>query len=316
MKKHLLFIFITLLTYSLVNAQSQFENASFEEWEPEDENSPFFEPVEWSSIKTGDHTAAGASPVVMYRSDDAHSGNYSVYLINKYTGIIDHVATGTITNGRIHIDDGLDPAKSNSFTDINDSQWNTPLTKKPDSVVGWYKANPVPGDFPTFKVILHADSNSIPGDSLKWIARAYWKGDDGVAVNEWTRFSVPFDYYLDDTPEFLLSILTAGNGLYAVDESEAWFDDLELIYNGTDITETQAELFTTYYNNGEVIIIPTDQGIKNANIKIVDINGRQIYSGQVDNLHDYKVRLDLPEGIYIVNLSSMDKNYSKKIIVQ
>lgn len=307
-------VFICIMPYS--HGQSKIENPGFEDWEPDDPNSPLHEPVEWSSIKTSNHSAAGAAPVVIYRSDDAHTGNYSAYLINKYTGIIDQVATGTMTNGRLHVDPGLDPAKSSSFTDTVNSQWNTPLTKKPDSVIGWYKANPVPGDFPTVKFILHADSNSIPGDSSRWIARAAWKGERSVVVNQWTRFSVPFDYYLPDTPEYILSVITAGNGLYALEDSEAWFDDLELIYNTDNITERKITDFNAYFVDGELIVNFDGYNLNNAKISIVDMNGRIVYKRHSVSTGENIIRLILNSGVYIVKLSTNKNQYSKKIVVQ
>ena len=94
MKKVYLLLSSIFLITIILHGQSQFENASFEEWEPSDENSPQFEPVDWSSLKTSDLPAAVlAAPIVLKRSTDAHTGNYSVYLVNIYNSLIDHVAT-------------------------------------------------------------------------------------------------------------------------------------------------------------------------------------------------------------------------------
>ncbi len=300
-----------------IHAQSQFENASFEEWEPEDSNNPKFEPVEWSSLKTSDWDfAAGAAPVVMKRSDDAHTGNYSLYLFNVYNSLIDYVAPGTITNGRIHVDRQLDLEKSTSFTDVNNSQWNTPLAKRPDSVVGWYKCKPSEGDFPTVKVVLHTDSSSIPTtDSSNWIALAYVELST-TDVNTWTRFSTPFDYYTDDIPEFILSILTSGNGLSAKQDSEAWFDDIELIYNGTDIPENSAEKLNAYYSNGELIVKVVDQDMKGVPIKIVDLNGRIVFSDKLNQTQENRLRLNLQAGVYIITVSTNKRHLSQKVVVQ
>jgi len=316
MIKYILIILGVLCAISFTQGQSQFENPGFEEWEPEDENSPFFEPIDWSSVKTGDHPVSANSPVVIYRSDEAHSGNYSVYLINKYTGIIDRVVTGTVTNGRIHVDEDLIPEKSTVFTDIHNGQWNTPLIYRPDSVVGWYKANPVPGDFPTVKVILHADSNSIPGDSLKWIARAYWRGEKGVVVDEWTRFSTPIDYYMDDTPEYILAVLTSGNGLYALDKSEAWFDDLKLIYNGTSINELSPENISIIFRNNYLNVEFSSDKQLNADLVVVDMNGRVVLKDMISSNSVGKFKMIVSPGIYVVHLKSDHQTLSRKIFIQ
>jgi len=49
--------------------------------------------------------------------------------------------------------------------------------------------------------------------------------------NSWTRFSAPFSYYQDRSPEYIVIVLSAGNRKNAIEGSEAWFDDLKLIYN-------------------------------------------------------------------------------------
>ena len=314
MFKYIFFTIGVLCAISFTQAQSQFENPGFEEWE--EVGTPYEEPVNWSSVKTSDHSASSASPKVIGISDDAHSGNHSLYMINKYVGIIDYVAPGNITNGRIHVSPDLDPYKSNVFTDIHNDQWNTPLTHRPDSVVGWYKANPVPGDLPTVKVILHADSNSIPGDSLKWIARAFWKGDKGVVVDQWTRFSAPFEYYLDDIPEYILSSITSGNGYYSLKDSEAWFDDLELIYNESSIDELSPENISVTFRNNQLNIGFSSDQLMNADVVVLDMNGRVVLREIIQSNSVNSFKLNATPGMYIVHLKSNHKSLSRKIFVQ
>lgn len=320
MIKNLLLSFLLIsISFGIeLNAQTQFENPGFEEWEPEDINDPTFEPVDWSALKTSDNSfASSAAPIVMKRSNDAHTGNYSVYLVNIYNSLIDYVATGSVTNGRVHVDPQFDLEKSNMFTDINDSRWNTPLTKRPDSIVGWYKANPGLGDLPTVKVILHTDSSSIPNaDSAAWIALAYWKGQPGIVVDSWTRFSTPFNYNFNDNPEYILTILTSGDGLSAVDNSEAWFDDLQLIYNdGTSIIEKDSDkLEVNIYNNQLSVFLRTNKK-ENYALSIYDLNGRLLLndSGITGQKNLYK--LGLSSGIYIVSVNYSGKVLTKKIIL-
>ncbi len=132
-------------------------------------------------------------------------------------------------------------------------------------------------------------------------------------MNQWTRFSTQFDYYMDDTPEYILATITSGNGLYALDKSEAWYDDLELIYNGTDITEKTVRDLKAYYTNGEVVVRIDDAQLRHAKINIVDMTGRVVYSGMVENMQENRFRLNLENGIYIINLSTAQVQLSKKI---
>ncbi len=54
MNKLILFLTILFTTYISINAQTQFDNASFEEWEEIGYGPNIIEPVEWSSIKSSD----------------------------------------------------------------------------------------------------------------------------------------------------------------------------------------------------------------------------------------------------------------------
>ncbi len=249
MKKLTLLIFLSSFAFTALFAQTQFYNNSFEEWE----TIPLTdvpEPVNWSSIKSSDNDLASqAAPVVWGQSDDAHSGSKSLYLKNVYVSLIDYVAPGTITNGRIHVSPDFDPLKSSSYTDVNDNKWHTSIIHRPDSLVGWFKCNPVEGDFGTVKVVLHQDSAAIPGTEDTWIGLAYYELP-GSSVTNWTRFSIPFEYYTFALPEFALATITSGNGYSALADSEAWFDDIQFIYNdGTDIADQlQNELNVSYLN--------------------------------------------------------------------
>ena len=126
MKKTLLCIslFISASLFINLNAQTQPQNPSFEDWE--DVGLSVDEPVNWSSIKTSDKTVTNPlAPVVWDISTEAHTGSFSLKLYNVETlGSI--VASGTIANGRIHAE--FDPEAAYTFTDISDSRWNTPCT--------------------------------------------------------------------------------------------------------------------------------------------------------------------------------------------
>ncbi len=221
--KKLLFTFVAL---ALLNAafSQQPENPGFETWENVGLNED--EPVDWSSIKTSDNsTLNGFAPYVWEKSTDSHSGTYSVKLFNVSTWGI--VATGTITNGRVHSD--LNPDNAYVYTDVNDNHWNTPLTKKPDSVVVWARFNKQGNDTAALKALLHTGSAHIPDPTYtNWVSIAQINIPN--QTNTWTRFSAPFTYLNGDTPEYILFVLSAG-GASSTEGSEVWFDDVELIYN-------------------------------------------------------------------------------------
>ena len=226
-KSLLLFMIITGFIYCSFG-QNKIENPGFEIWE--DAGSSVHEPVDWNSIQTSDadFMIRNFAPVVLDRSTDAYQGKYSVKLFNKSAaGTVD---PGLTTNGRIHA--VMDREKGYIYTDIADSRWNTPFIARTDSILGWYKCFPKEGDNGKVEVVIHTGMASISENNSKknWIGTTQFLLPSSE-VSSWTRFSAPFNYLNSDKPEYILIILTSGNGLNTVDGSEAYFDALELIFN-------------------------------------------------------------------------------------
>ena len=305
-------LFSLLIIQQGLFSQNQFENASFEEWE-DIPLGDIPEPVDWSSIRTClPVELQGLTPDIWNVSDDAHTGNHSVYLTNVL--IFGFVATGTLTNGRILAN--LDPTAGNSHTDSEDPRWNTPFTARPDSLVGWYKSKPTEGDFPTVHVVLHTDYASIPqDDSSTWVGEAFIELST-AEVSTWTRFSTPFHYYQDGNPEYLLTILTAGNATDALDGSEVWFDDLEMIYNSSSVTEYNAERLSVFATNGRLNILLEDGKTVQAEMQVSDITGRTVYKQSITTGQQNTIRHGLTEGIYIVSVSYEDRLYTQKVFLR
>ncbi len=228
MTKYLFLIIITLAISITAISQQQPENPGFENWESVPVAGE--EPVEWSSLKTSDGgTLINAfAPVVWAKSTDAHTGSYSVKLTNIYVAIASTVATGTVTNGRIHAEiSGTGWAFSDSIP--ANTQWYTSFNQKPDSVVVWAKFFPQGNDVAAVKALLHTGYAQIPqADMSTWVSLAQIDIPDEVST--WTRFSAPFVYFSEDTPEKILFVLSGG-GEASVENTVTYFDDLELIYN-------------------------------------------------------------------------------------
>lgn len=226
MIKKLLFAIFAIIFSITAISQQQPENPGFENWE--DVGLAEDEPVDWSSIKTSD--GGGLinlfAPIVWEQSTDAHSGAYSVRLHNVYVAIADKIATGTVTNGRIHAETS---GTGFAYTDSGDNQWHTPFNQKPDSVVVWAKFSPAGSDTAAVKALLHTGYAQIPqADMSTWVSLAQINITNETTT--WTRFSAPFNYFSGDTPEYILFVLSSA-GITATEDGEAWFDDLELIYN-------------------------------------------------------------------------------------
>jgi len=238
-------------------AQPQLDNAGFEAWTNVGQATQ--EPASWSSLKTSDGGAFinGLVPQLCWRSTDAHTGLYSVNL--RTVSSVAGTANGLLTNGRVHAELAIE--NSYMYTVQDDPQWNTPLSSRPDSLIGWFKGTPQPGDRANIGALLHVDEGRLPafGTEGNYVAGASWKAPFG-STSEWTRFSTPFQYLNEWQPEWILLILTAGDSAGSQVGTQAWFDDLELIYNVQCLPEVPVT-YVTASSGAQLLVDFTTGGI-------------------------------------------------------
>jgi hypothetical protein len=307
-----LLIGVILVGTVTLNGQSQFVNPGFEDWEEIGFGPDIIEPVNWSSIKSTDDSELNVTaPVVWGRCDDAHSGNYSLYLFTK--SLFGLKVPGTITNGRIH--SSLEPDSGYTYTDLNDAAWHTKLVSKPDSLVGWYKANPMEGDYAKVKVVVHKDFIKVSEsqDTTKFIGSGtlYLSGEP---VTEWKRFSLPLHYYSSEDPEFILVTLSSSKGTDAIQGSELWLDDLKLIYNdGSGIVEKNPGNLNLYASGNRLNVLVTGEKNQEYLLRVYDMSGRLQMEkrGRINQKSSYNYNLN--PGIYIISISYDDKVLTQKI---
>ncbi len=318
MKKTILFLSVILLGSPLLQAQTAdtIQNSGFENWHvpigiPADHPLP----VDWNGIKNSDNAIISSlAPVNWERCDTAHSGKYSLKLFNVSS--MGLVATGTMSNGRYHAEMNADD--SYVYTDISNPLFNTPFTARPDSLVGWFMCKSVSGDRGNVLAILHtgyARSPVLNGDSSTWVAKASFDLP-GSNINKWTRFSVPFKYYSNSNPQYILIILTSGNGKHAIAGSSAKFDDLNVVFNNsTGIKHFQKGALNVFANNNKLHL-----ELKNAmrgvyKIRVLNILGRVQAVTTMKSGENKIIDIFLPSGIYIVQAENSDNILTKKILI-
>jgi hypothetical protein len=311
MKRNLLVIVVCFISTSFLAAQ-QIENASFEEWE--DAGTVQEEPVNWSSLKTTDNTLVNSkAPVVWQRSDDAHTGLSSVKLLNTETlGII---ATGLVTNGRVH--GTFVTTEGYVYTVPEDEKWHTSFTYRPDSLVGWFKFYPQPGDSCVVTCVVHVGEGTLPeGDTQEnMVGKAEFKSN-GETVEEWTRFSVPFNYYNSNNPEYILITLNGGNKLNSTADSYALYDDLELIYNNSSIDETAIETDAIYVYDKVIHLEKLDDNeLKGAVLNVFNLNGQKIVETEVTSSNISIGENIVYDGIYVIMLNTAKNIYTRKVYI-
>ena len=315
MKKYitLALVFVSFTVYSQI-----IENPGFEEWQTAEEvGGPNPEPTDWSSIQTGTpDNLANFAPQVMFQSTDAHSGNYSIRLKNVFVAIANTVANGIITNGELLLN--FDPQLTNTHTDGSDPDHYTYCSSRPDSLVGYYKYSPVDDDVIEIKALLHTGPDDfLPNpDSTGWIGMATFTSPN-EATTEWLRFSVPFEYFEDEDPVYIMFNVSSGNGYNAVAGSEAWFDDFDLVFNPVGIDENIAADFSVYAIDKVLKVDLQKLGnVENYTLEIYTVSGQLLISEQVSggSLNSYSLE---HSGIYLCKLQ--DENglvLNKKVLVQ
>lgn len=322
MKKYLRYILVQVIIFIpwVLHAQvTRFplENGGFEQWEiPAGLDSTMMEPVDWSSLKTSDNTSlSSVAPVVWAKSTDAHSGNYSVKLFN--VEIFNTIATGTLTNGRVHAD--MDPQKGYIYTDTTDARWNSRIDSRPDSLTGWFKCDPASGDSGVIEVDLHVGFFKQPpssADSANMIGMAVFYMPS-VKVDQWTRFAVPVEYISEGKPAFYLCILNSGSGFTAKNGSAAWIDDLAFVYNNSpakvqDIKQVKLRVYASF---GNIHIRMDHSNITDYHVIVADILGRLVFRNKLSAGDDLMVDPGRT-GIYIVRVYHGQENYVKKVLLK
>ncbi len=304
-------LFILIIT---LGAYGQgIENGGFEFWE--DAGTVIDEPTNWSSIKTSDAGSLinNAAPVVWGQSDDAHTGNYSINLFNVSSFGI--VATGTITNGRIHAD--FNPEVSYSYTSLEDAGWNTPFTGRPDSVVVWAKFEPSGSDTAQVKILLHKGDGSLPPNPDNEGNRVgYAQINITGTVNSWTRFAAPFVYSNSDNPEYLLAVLTSGAGTQAVEGSKAYYDDLQLVGDASYISSQALSDASVHASKGYLYLenFP-DDFTQGATAYLYTLSGSLAWTKNLEN-HQSKIKIDTDKGPYILKISGKEGHFSQKLFIR
>lgn len=301
----LIFVIAGIACSLTVSAQ-QIPNSDFENWE--NEGAPTVEPLHWSSLKTAD-ALASAAPTVMFQ-DPGRTGNYGVKL-KVSAPVFGIQANGIITNGRVHAD--YTPSKGYVYTNASDPQWNTPFTYRPDSVVGWYKYSPKPGDKGSVEMILHTGTHAqLPPDQATIdheVARAkLWMTS---ATSTWKRFTIPFIYNNSTQPDYLLAVISAGDSTLSITGTTLWVDDIHLVYNDTTMGVSHNPLDNCEIFNVKKTLHFRFPSFENATYKVYSLEGKILQKGKVVP----SVELNKAPGIYIVKVKQNGWTKSQKVYI-
>lgn len=234
--KKIFTLVITLTASMALNAQTQIGNPGFENWESVSGGS---EPVNWNSFLTASGSLTSFSANQIDESSDARpgsSGSKSVRVWSRHISLVNVVANGNITLGRINMGSSTASSSSNyNKSIISDANFSEVMTERPDSIVFWVKFTPNGHNGNArMKATIHdnyeyrdpEDAAAMP--HVLGIAELNYPSTGG----QWVRKSVPFNYTGPATSAnfILLTFTTNENPGGGAGNDQVWIDDVELVY--------------------------------------------------------------------------------------
>ena len=86
---------------------------------------------------------------------------------------------------------------------------------------------------------------------------------------------------------------------------------------GIAVIGTSAEVLNVYPNPGQGIFTLSMAYAENieANVTILNVLGKKVMDAKLPTNHDNEIRLNVPDGIYMINVAVGNEHYTKKIVV-
>jgi len=276
---------------TVIGVKAQVTNTGFENWTG---NPP-------AESLTGWWTLNQLAPLgAVTKSTDSHSGTYAVKAQPKSSG-------PQTLPGIIALNDMTNDATLNGI----------PYTSRPDTLKVWTKFTVAGAD--QLYVLAILTKWDATGDSA--IVVGGGGGISSVAQASYIQFVAPFEYETSDTPDSMQIIMAIGDLDVPTGDtnSVAYFDDLEIIDNGTPvkvqdiILGAKVNIYPNPSNGSFNIEIPAD--LENAVLTVYDINGKVVFTENVNsglmNLNTNSV-----SGKYFVKIQNEKHTVNKSIIIE
>jgi len=287
---------VSLFCSQFSMAQDITPNSGFEMWTLVTVPTQYLIPDSWDNLNPQTNFIGILTCI---QTTDAHSGTLAAKLVTKIVtiGPVTDTANGIITTGHL--------ITTPPYGVIG----GIPTHERPDSIFGWIKYQPTPGD----SCQIEFDLRTAAGDT---VGKALYQ--TGETLNTYTRFSAPIVYFSSATPDTSLWLISSSNGFNAYPNSTLYVDDIGIAEN-TGIAQISLSNFITLAPD------PADNFLRVKNEKLIsgdltlfDETGRKMKQACIKNpLEEIDVS-DLPEGIYLVRLTDAknDCSASGKIVVQ
>ncbi len=275
MKKLSFIMFLILGISKLSEAQNvATPNPGFENWTQVGNH---FDPNNWNTLNpnTG---ILGVFTCTRATGADVHSGTYAIKLTTKSV-------FGVTANG-------IASTASLITTPPYGVTGGIPYTQRPDSIVGWYKSNPIStADSGFVQFVLLDGANDTVG-----FVRNYMPN---TPVATYTRFSMPITYFSTATPVLSYWILSSSNPVTPQVNSSIIIDDIDLIFNPSGINEaSEIAPFQILSNLIDDEIEISNTSGKSTQMKIFDSAGRLAFIKDVQPGSERISLQQLNSGVY------------------
>ncbi len=242
MNKKILTALLCVVATVTAQAQYQLANGDFESWETVEytETKVCEEPVQWSSFydATGGMKSFGTSTTPqIYKDEDKHTGSAGQYSCritsNSVFGV---VAQGNLTTGCVNMGSASATDASGNYNYINEAREDQAMrfAGRPDAVRFWVKFSGVKTG--NCSVLLttkgYYQDPVYPGRNTATLVGQALSGTSIVSNDEWTQYTVPFEWLSDEQPYYaLVNVSTCAEPGAGAAADYLYIDDMEMIYN-------------------------------------------------------------------------------------
>ena len=242
MMKKILTALLCVVATVTAQAQYQLANGDFESWETVEytETKVCEEPVQWSSFydATGGMKSFGTSTTPQIFKDEdkrpGSAGQYSCRITsNSVFGV---VAQGNLTTGCVNMGSASATDASGNYNYINEAREDQAMrfAGRPDAVRFWVKFSGVKTG--NCSVLLttkgYYQDPVYPGRNTATLVGQALSGTSIVSNDEWTQYTVPFEWLSDEQPYYaLVNVSTCAEPGAGAAADYLYIDDMEMIYN-------------------------------------------------------------------------------------
>ena len=243
MNKKILTALLCVVATVTAQAQYQLTNGDFESWETvEYSGKSCEEPVRWSSFydATGDYKSTAfmfASAAQVFKDENVRpesTGQYSCRITSQ--SVFGVVAQGNLTTGCVNMGAMSATEASGNYNYINEAREDQAMrfTGRPDAVRFWVRFSGVKNG--NCSVLLttkgyYQDPVFQDRNTATLVGQAL-SGDRIVSNDEWTQYTVPFEWLSDEQPYYaLVNVSTCAEPGAGAAADYLYIDDMEMIYN-------------------------------------------------------------------------------------